>query len=55
LFTSPGNWWFYWVLLGWGIGLFFHAMGVFVFNKFPGKKWEERKIKEELERMDKEK
>jgi len=37
-FLSPGGWWFYWPLLGWGIGLFFHAMGVFVFNRFPGKK-----------------
>ena len=38
-FTSPGIWWFYWPLLGWGIGLFFHGMGVFVFSKFPGKNW----------------
>jgi hypothetical protein len=54
LLTSPGAWWFYWPLLGWGIGLFFHGMGVFVFNRFPGRQWEERKIKEEMERMDKE-
>ena len=55
LFTSPGFWWFYWPLLGWGIGLFFHAMGVFVFSKFPGKQWEERKIKEVMNKMDKDK
>ncbi|MEM5564548.1 2TM domain-containing protein [Psychroserpens sp. AS72] len=30
----------------WGIGLFFHFMGVFGPNFFFGKKWEERKIKE---------
>ena len=53
-FTSPGIWWFYWPLLGWGIGLFFHGMGVFVFSKFPGKNWENRKIKQVMEEMDEE-
>ncbi len=38
--------WFYWPLLGWEIELFFHEMGVIVFPKFPGKQWEEQKIKE---------
>ncbi len=51
LVSSPGIWWFYWPLLGWGIGVFFHAMGVFVFSRFPGKKWEDRKIKEVMEQM----
>ena len=55
LFTSPGAWWFYWPLLGWGIGLFFHTMGVFVFSKFPGKQWEERKIKEVMNKMNEDK
>ncbi len=55
LFTNPGGWWFYWALFGWGIGLFFHAMGVFVFNRFPNKKWEEQKIKEVMDKMDKDK
>jgi hypothetical protein len=27
-------------------------MGVFVFNRFPGKQWEERKIKEVMDKMD---
>jgi len=52
LVTSSGTLWFYWPLLGWGIGLFFHGMGVFVFSKFPGKRWEERKIKEVMKEMD---
>ncbi len=30
----------------WGIGLFFHAMGVFGSSLFFGKDWEERKIQE---------
>ena len=25
--------WFKWPLIGWGIGLFFHALGVFVFPR----------------------
>ena len=55
LFTSPGTWWFFWPLLGWGIGLFFHGMGVFVFSKFPGKNWENRKIEQIVKEMDDEK
>ncbi|MGM0368069.1 MAG: 2TM domain-containing protein [Actinomycetota bacterium] len=54
LVTSPGSLWFYWVTIFWGIGLFWHAMGVFVFNKFPGRKWEDKKIKEIMEEMDEE-
>ena len=45
-FTSRGEWWFFWPLMGWGIGLIFHALGVFAFSRFPGKQWEDRKIKE---------
>ena len=52
LITSPGYLWFFWPLMGWGIGLIFHALGVFVFSKFPGKQWEERKIKEVMKEMD---
>jgi hypothetical protein len=33
LINYPDNLWFIWPLIGWGIGLFWHAMGVFVFNK----------------------
>ncbi len=49
LVTAPGEWWFYWPLAGWAIGVFFHGMGVFVFSRFPGKNWEERKIREVME------
>ena len=30
LLTSPGSIWFYWALLGWGIGLIAHAFNVYV-------------------------
>jgi hypothetical protein len=33
LINSPDNLWFIWPLMGWTIGIFWHAMGVFVFNK----------------------
>ncbi len=52
LVTSPDNLWFYWVTLFWGIGVFWHAMGVFVFERITGKKWEQRKIKEIMKKMD---
>lgn len=45
LLTSPGNWWFYWALLGWGIGLAVHGLTVFVFEgRWLGPEWEQRKI-----------
>lgn len=34
----------------WGIGLFFHWLGVFGFNRLISKNWEERKIKELMEK-----
>ncbi|MDY8137389.1 2TM domain-containing protein [Aquimarina sp. 2201CG5-10] len=36
----------------WGIGLFFHWIGVFGKNPFFSKNWEERKIKEIMEEED---
>jgi hypothetical protein len=48
--TSPGAWWFYWVTLFWGVGIAFHALGVFVGDRIFGKDWEERKIREYMER-----
>ncbi|MFZ6051088.1 2TM domain-containing protein [Halocola ammonii] len=45
LVTAPGHWWFYWPLLGWGIGLLIHGVGVFGRNWFFSEQWEQRKIK----------
>lgn len=36
----------------WGIGLFFHWLGVFGFNSFFGKSWEEKKLKELMQNED---
>ena len=30
--TTPQLYWFKWPLLGWGIGLLWHAIGVFLFS-----------------------
>lgn len=50
LSTSPQYIWFKWPLLGWGIGLFFHGMSIFVFSgkKFKGIK--EKMIEKEIKR-----
>ena len=47
LITSPKNLWFLWPMLGWGIGLAAHGMGAFAI----GRNWEERKIKEILDKQ----
>lgn len=45
LLSSPGVWWFYWPLLGWGIGLAIHFLSVFVFEgRWFGPDWERRQI-----------
>jgi hypothetical protein len=40
------NWFFYWVLLGWGIGVLINGFVVFGPDRFLGHEWEERKIRE---------
>ena len=50
LVTSPAHLWFYWGLLGWGIGLAAHAVSVFGLESAWGQEWEERKIQEIMER-----
>ncbi|WP_373073536.1 2TM domain-containing protein [Zeaxanthinibacter enoshimensis] len=42
--------WFLWAAFGWGIGVVFHAIGVFHLNPFFGPGWEERKIREFMEK-----
>jgi Na+/melibiose symporter-like transporter len=44
--------WFHWTALFWGFGLAIHGMGVFFFDRFT-KDWEERKIRELLEKESK--
>ncbi len=46
---SSEHLWFFWPMLGWGVGVFFHAVKVFNFFPFLGKDWEEKKLKEFME------
>ena len=53
MFTG-GYMWFYWPMLGWGIGLIFHYINVF---GVPGvgqldENWEQRELRKELRKMD---
>jgi hypothetical protein len=52
---TPEHIWFYWPMCGWGIGLLFHAFGVFKIVPFFGDDWEERKIKEFMKEEEKQK
>lgn len=50
-FLSLSNFpWAIFPAIGWGLGLFFHAMDVFSYNPILGKNWEEKKIKELMKR-----
>lgn len=46
LWTSPSYHWFWWPLLGWGIGVISHAFQVFGI----GKNWEEKQIQKILDK-----
>ena len=48
LLTSTQELWFKWPLIGWGIGVSFHALGVFVFTERSSIK--ERMIEKEMEK-----
>jgi hypothetical protein len=50
LWTSPEYLWFFWPLLWWGVGVLFHGLKVFEIFPVLGKEWEERKIKELMEK-----
>lgn len=43
---SSQNWFFYWVLLGWGIAVLINGFVVFGSDRFLGPEWEQRKIRE---------
>lgn len=49
LATSPEYLWFFWPMLGWGVGVLFHGLYVFNYVPFLGKEWEARKMKQFIE------
>ncbi len=48
--SSPQEIWFYWVTVFWGIGILWHAIGTFGIGQILDKSWEDKKIKEYMER-----
>lgn len=48
-FTSR-EWWVQWPMLGWGIGVAGHGLGVFAGRSFFGAEWEQRKVAELMAR-----
>jgi hypothetical protein len=50
LLTTPRSLWFIWPLMGWGIGIFFHGMSIFVFSGRKFKEIKDRMIEEEMKR-----
>ena len=42
--------WFLWAAFGWGLGILFHAAKAFQWNPVFNKDWEERKIKEFMDK-----
>ena len=49
IITAPRALWFYWPLIGWGIGLFLHGVGVFTHSKTSSLK--ERMIQKEMKKQ----
>ena len=45
--------WFWFPMLGWGIGLAFQAYEIYGKDKYFGKSWEDRKIREFMEEEEK--
>lgn len=49
--TSPGSIWFVFPLIAWGIGLTAHGVCVSLLSGRFGLEWEERQVKDEVERL----
>ena len=49
LTSDTDNWWFLYPLGGWGIGVIIHGLSTFLSDHF-GSSWEERKIKEYMDK-----
>ena len=49
LATSARHFWAFWPL-GWGVGLLAHAAATYRWLPFSGKDWQERKIKELMDK-----
>jgi len=46
---TPEHFWFFYPMIGWGIGVLFHGIGVFGTDTMFSSDWENRKIKQFME------
>jgi hypothetical protein len=51
ILSSPHGLWFYWPLLGWGVGVVAHGISIFGLRGVLGPEWEERKIREIIDKQ----
>jgi len=49
-FLTPGYFWAWWVLFGWGVGIVTHALSVFELFKFFDADWEKKQVEKRLGR-----
>ena len=50
MITNPDTLWFYWPLLGWGIGVALHVFAFVAEGRLLGPEWEEKKLHEIVQR-----
>jgi len=51
LVLTPNHLWFYWVSIFWRLAIIIQAVSLFTIkDRFPGDDWEEKKIKEIMEK-----
>jgi transcriptional regulator with XRE-family HTH domain len=48
--TTPNHWWVQWVVMGWGIGVFFHWLQISERFGLFGSKWEKEQVEKRLGR-----
>ena len=50
MITNPDALWFYWPMIGWGVGLAIHFFVFATEGKLLGPEWEKKKIRELMDR-----
>ena len=48
--TTPNGWWVQWVVMGWGVGVFFHWLQISERFGLFGSKWEKEQVEKRLGR-----
>ena len=48
--TTPNRWWVQWVVMGWGVGVFFHWLEISQRFGLFGSKWEKEQVEKRLGR-----